>query len=150
MQYASLFQLLDQVSHRELMEQYLHLLGYLSITPEVPLHLFLDSLEEIGQRGDIRVAYTLEDGRCFLHGTATLFYETKISHGCKKVGHIEDVVVLPNQRNVGIAQSLIHQLSCIASATCYKVLVNCKEELCPLYEKGGFRKVGIHLEQRFL
>lgn len=150
MLYASLFQLLDHVSHQDLMTHYLHLLSYLSIAPEVPLRLFLDSLEEIRTHGDIQVAYTLEDGKCFLHGTATLLYETKISHGCKKIGHIEDVVVLPNQRNQGVAQTLIHTLLCNASNTCYKVVLDCKEELYPVYEKCGFRKSGLCMEHRFL
>ena len=149
MLYASLFQLLDKVSHEEIKTQYLHLIGYLSIVSDVPLRLFLDSLEEIRTHGDIQVAYTLEDGKCFLHGSATLLYETKISHGCKKVGHIEDVVVLPNQRNQGIAQTLVHTLLCNASSLCYKVVLNCKEELCPIYEKCGFRKSGLFLEHRF-
>ena len=150
MKYASLFQLLDQVSHQEMMTQYLHLIGYLSIAPDIPLPLFLSSLEEIRSHGDIQVAYTLENGKCFLKGTATLWYETKISHGCKKVGHIEDVVVLPNQRNLGIAQHLIESLLCDASTTCYKVILDCKEELLPLYEKSGFRRSGLYLEHRFL
>jgi glucosamine-phosphate N-acetyltransferase len=150
MQYASLFQLLDQVPHEELKSQYLHLLGYLSIAPDVPLRVFLDALEEIRSQGDIQVAYTLENGKCYLHGSAKILYETKISHGCKKVGHIEDVVVLPNQRNQGIAQTLLRNLITTASITCYKVIMDCKEELLPLYEKGGFRKSGLHLEHRFL
>ena len=148
MLYASLFQLLDQVSHEELKTQYLHLIGYLSIAPDVPLRLFLDSLEEIRSHGDIQVAYTLENGRCFLHGTAKILYETKLSHGCKKVGHIEDVVVLPNQRNIGIARTLIQILLSNASM-CYKVVLDCKEELSPVYEKVGFRKSGVFMEHRF-
>ncbi len=150
MLYASLFQLLEKVSHEELKTQYLHLIGYLSIVPEVSLRLFLDSLEEIRTHGDIQVAYTLENGKCFLHGTATLLYETKISHGCRKVGHIEDVVVSPNYRNLGIAKQLIRILLCDASSSCYKVVLNCQEDLYPVYEKCGFRKSGLFMEHRFL
>jgi glucosamine-phosphate N-acetyltransferase len=150
MQYASLFELLNLIPHKELMSQYLHVIGYLSIAPDIPIRKFLDSLEEIRSHGDIQVAYTLEDGRCYLHGTATLLYETKISHGCKKVGHIEDVVVLPNQRNLGIAQHLIQTLISNASNTCYKVILDCKDELLPFYEKQGFRKSGLFMEHRFL
>lgn len=150
MLYASLFQLLDKVPHEELKTQFLHLIGYLSNAPDVPLQLFLDSLEEIRSHGDIQVAYTFDNGKFFLHGTAKILYETKLSHGCKKVGHIEDVVVLPNQRNLGIAQTLIKTLLCDASNICYKVILDCKEELAPVYEKGGFRKNGVCLEHRFL
>jgi len=150
MQYASLFQLLNPVSQEEIMNQYLHLIRYLSVAPDVPLQLFLDSLEEIRCHGDIHVAYTVENGKCFLHGTATLLYETKISHGCKKVGHIEDVVVLPNQRKLGIAHKLVQGLLTKASDTCYKVILDCKEELLPFYEKSGFMNTGLHLEHRFL
>ncbi len=150
MLYASMFQLLDQVPHRELMHQYMHLLGYLTIVPDVPLRLFLESLKEIQSHGDIQVAYTLEDGHFYLHGAATIRYETKISRGCLKVGHIEDVVVSPNHRRLGIAQTLIQQLLCSSSNKCYKVLLSCTEELSPLYEKCGFRQAGLTMERRFL
>jgi glucosamine-phosphate N-acetyltransferase len=149
MKYASLFELLDKVPHQELKNQYLHLLSFISITPDVPIRTFLSSLEEIRSHGDIQVAYTMEDGRCFLHGAATLLYEAKISHGCSKVGHIEDVVVTPNYRNLGIAQQLVHLLIHNASVTCYKIILNCNEELIPLYEKCGFRNMGVHMENRF-
>jgi GNAT superfamily N-acetyltransferase len=150
MLYDSLFQLLDKIPHKELMDQYMHLIGYLSITPEVTLQKFLDSLQEIQSNGLIQVAYTLEDGRFFLHGTATLHYETKLSHGCHPVGHIEDVVVAPNYRNLGIAKKLIDILLCTASTTCYKVVLDCNEELIPVYAKCGFTPTGIHMSHRFL
>jgi len=150
MLYASLFELLDKVSHQDLMNQYMRLISYLSITSEVTLRKFLDSLEEIRSHGDIQVAYTLEDGKCFLHGIATLLYETKISHGCHKVGHIEDVVVSPNYRNLGISKCLINTLLLNASRTCYKVILDCKEEVSPVYEKNGFCITGVQMTHRFL
>jgi glucosamine-phosphate N-acetyltransferase len=149
MKYDSLFELLDKVPHQEIKYQYLHVLSFITITPDVPIRTFLNSLEEIRSHGDIQVAYTMEDGRFFLHGAATILYETKISHACSKVGHIEDLVVTPNYRNLGIALQLVDILIRKASVTCYKVILHCNEELTPLYEKCGFRKCGSHMENRF-
>jgi len=101
------------------------------------------------EQGDIHVAYTVENGRIFIHGTATLLYETKLIQGGKKVGHIEDIVVSPNYRDQGIAKRLISILTQMASETCYKVILDCPKELVPFYEKCHFVEKGVQMAHYF-
>jgi glucosamine-phosphate N-acetyltransferase len=113
------------------------------------MDLFIKSVLEIQERGDIQVAYTVEDGKICIHGTATILYERKLIRGCKKVGHIEDVVVSPNYRDQGIAKHLVTTLTEMASESCYKVILDCTEDLIPFYEKCHFTLKGVQMGHYF-
>ena len=59
------------------------------------------------------------------------------------VGHIEDVVVHPKYRGVGLAQSLLEKLKFISKeCDCYKTILDCSQSLDSFYEKNDFKKVG--------
>lgn len=133
----------------EIKDQYLRLLSYLTSAPYISTELFLTSIEEIHRHGRIEIAYTLEDNKVFIHGAATLLYETKIIHGCKKVGHVEDVVVSPNYRGQGIATSILNILKKEADKSCYKMILDCKEELVPFYKKSGLVQNGVQMSFYF-
>jgi len=58
-----------------------------------------------------------------------------------KIGHIEDIVVLPNFRKKGFAKILIEEFISLAKHKgCYKVLLTTRIELLEMYEKFGFRE----------
>lgn len=79
-------------------------------------------------------------------GATTLLIEQKFIHGCGLVGHMEDVIVHENFRGQGIANRLIEKAINVArEAGCYKVILNCKENLVPFYEKFGFKKHEIEM-----
>lgn len=81
-------------------------------------------------------------------GTASLLMEKKFIHGGSYVGHIEDVAVHRDFQGLGIGKSLIHRIQQEArNAGCYKVILNCKENNVPFYERLGFRRNEI--EMRF-
>jgi glucosamine-phosphate N-acetyltransferase len=149
MHYCSLSILCNEQTIEHVMDSYFRLLRYLTLAPDVPIDVFIKSVLDIQERGDIRVAYTVEDGKIFIHGTATLLYETKLIRGCKRVGHIEDVVVSPNYRDQGVAKCLISFLVQMASESCYKVILDCTEELVPFYEKCHFEKKGVQMAHYF-
>ena len=149
MHYCSLSILCNEHTIKRVMESYFRLLTYLTVAPELPIEVFIKHILKIQEQGDIHVAYTVEDGRICIHGTATLLYETKLIRGGKKVGHIEDVVVSPNYRDQGIAKRLISILTQMASETCYKVILDCTEELVPFYEKCHFAKKGVQMAHYF-
>ena len=74
-------------------------------------------------------------------GIITLFIEKKIIHNMGKVAHIEDLVVDIHERNKSISKILINK--CIEYAkknNCYKIILNCKEELIKFYENNNFYK----------
>lgn len=77
-------------------------------------------------------------------GIITLIIEQKLIHSSKCVGHIEDLVVDNNYKNKGIASQLInHCLEIAKNKNCYKVILDCKEELIPFYNKNNFKQQGI-------
>ena len=71
--------------------------------------------------------------------TGTLLIEPKIIHGLGHVGHIEDVVVLKNQRGSGLGNRIITTLVQLAQHhSCYKIVLDSTAEGVPFYEKNGF------------
>lgn len=77
-------------------------------------------------------------------GIITLIIEQKLIHSGKCVGHIEDLVVDHKYNGKGIASELINYCVQIAKDNnCYKVILDCKEELIPFYNKNNFKKRGI-------
>ena len=77
-------------------------------------------------------------------GIITLIIEQKLIHGGKCVGHIEDLVVDNNFKGKGIASQLINHCVKIAEENnCYKIILDCKEELIPFYNKNNFKQQGV-------
>ncbi len=82
-------------------------------------------------------------------GATTLLVERKFIHGGGVVGHIEDVAVRKGHEGRGIGGSVVKEAVRAAKGLgCYKVILDCKEELVPFYEKLGFarRDVGMRLD----
>lgn len=77
--------------------------------------------------------------------SAKLVIETKCY---ESLGHIEDVITHPDYRHKGYGKQLVQALAKIALKECYKVIVDCKEELTDFYEKCGFSPSGVSMEIR--
>lgn len=76
-------------------------------------------------------------------GLITLIIENKLIHSGGLVGHIEDLAVDPEYRNMSIGKTLIEY--CIdksRSSGCYKVILNCNDELEKYYTKNNFVNTG--------
>lgn len=72
-------------------------------------------------------------------GTASLILEPKFLHGGSRVGHIEDVAVLPEHQHKGIGTALVEHCVQIARETgCYKVVLACAMKNLLFYVKQGF------------
>jgi glucosamine-phosphate N-acetyltransferase len=102
--------------------------------------------------GDIFICYVynITSKSINILGSGTIIYETKIIHGCKNVGHIEDIVVHENYRSHGIGQKIVEKLTELANKkNCYKVILDCKETLIPFYEKIGFEQKGSQMSKYF-
>ena len=77
-------------------------------------------------------------------GMITLIIEQKLIHSGKCVGHIEDLVVSPEYRSKGVADKLIkHCIHLCKESNCYKVILDCKKELIPFYNKNKFEEQGV-------
>lgn len=74
-------------------------------------------------------------------GTASLFIEPKFIHDGGIVGHIEDVAVHAAYQHHGAGAALVGRLLEVCrKAGCYKVILDCEENVIPFYEKLGFRR----------
>ena len=74
-------------------------------------------------------------------GICSIMIEQKIIHGGKSVGHIEDLVVDKSVRHKGVASKLLdHVISYGKELKCYKLLLNCTNELVPFYIRNKFEK----------
>jgi glucosamine-phosphate N-acetyltransferase len=83
-------------------------------------------------------------------GMITIFFEQKLIHNGGCVAHIEDLVIDKEHRSKGIADKLIKFcLSKIRPYTCYKVILNCKKELIPFYEKNDFKEYNVQMSKYF-
>jgi glucosamine-phosphate N-acetyltransferase len=132
-------------------EKYMELLSILSIISEISETMFIQNILEISERGCIFIGYIGEPGNSDFEiiSTGTLFLEVKLSHGGKSVGHIEDIIVHSDFRGKGISSIIINNLIKESiDKNCYKIILQCKTEICPVYERNGFIKNGIEMVYR--
>ena len=81
-----------------------------------------------------------------LVATGTILYETKFIHNGGFCAHIEDICVQAACRKHGFGSILMqHLLTTAKSHGCYKIILDCSDELEPFYIKNGFRKNGIQM-----
>jgi glucosamine-phosphate N-acetyltransferase len=132
--------------------QYMKLLSFLTNAPDISIKDFLDRVNQISKIGDIIVCYyeDLENNKIKILGSGTIIYEPKLIHGCKNVGHIEDIVVHDSYRSIGIAKNILNILVDFSNKNnCYKVILDCKEDLVVFYEKNGFKHNGNQMSKYF-
>ena len=144
MEYVSLLDLIEDEQH-SIKSQYIQLLSYLSSTYDLTLEQFNKNIKEISNMGIIIVCIVRDTNSLQLVGSGTIIIEPKIIHGGKSVGHIEDLVVHPNYRNQGIAQTILNKLVDYSKRDCYKVILNCNPNMEQFYNRLGFDKKCIQM-----
>jgi len=149
-QYDSLLHIYqtNQENVEHIKKQYLSLLSQLKPSLMVSTEEFINTIHEISRIGDIIICYyyNKEQSNLIFCGSGTVLYEPKIIHGCKKVGHIEDIVVHSEYRSHGIASTILQlMIDKAKQSNCYKLILDCKPELVHFYEKNGFRNYGIQM-----
>jgi glucosamine-phosphate N-acetyltransferase len=126
--------------------QYLSLLSMLTVVDNnLTNEDFLNQVNKIINYGAIIICYeeNIEDLPFLIIGSGTVFIEPKIIHGCSFVGHIEDIVVHENFRKKGISQCILEMLKTYCKEMeCYKVILDCNDDVQSVYEKSGFIKKG--------
>lgn len=82
----------------------------------------------------------------YVVGCVSVFYEQKIARGYGVVCHLEDLVVHENHRGLDIGKKLIEFVIQQAKIhNCYKVVLDCKDDLVRYYEKSGFEATDTHM-----
>lgn len=104
---------------------------------KLPIPLAEKIFNECKERG-IETYVAEEDG--LIIGTIRLLFEPKFYHSGKLAVHIEDVATHNDYLGRGVAGALIrHTISLCREKECYKIILNCSDDLIKFYEKFGFQ-----------
>ena len=72
-------------------------------------------------------------------GMVTILFDKKIYRDMQCVGHIEDLVIDKNSRKKGYGNKLLKiAIELCKHRKCYKIILNCKNQLKKFYEINGF------------
>ena len=94
------------------------------------------------------VAVDSTDGQ--IVGTTKLLVEQKFIRSLALAGHIEDVATRKGYEGQGIASQLIDMALQKAKALgCYKVILDCRQELTGFYKKFGFKAAEVEMKIYF-
>jgi glucosamine-phosphate N-acetyltransferase len=132
--------------------QYLLLLSKLTTTDLLETDIFKANIERIHKMGSIVVGIVHDNSNHFeIVSSGTIIVEPKVIRGGKNVGHIEDIVVAEHMRGKGISQKILEMLKTIARDNkCYKIILNCDNDLKNMYIKNGFEVKGLQMAQYFV
>ncbi len=132
--------------------QYLLLLSKLTSTNLLENEIFRTNIERIYEMGSIVVGIVHDSSNNFeIVASGTIIIEPKIIRGGKNVGHIEDIVVSDHMRGQGIAQKILEMLKKIArDSNCYKVILDCDNDVKHVYIKNGFEVKGLQMAHYFV
>ena len=83
--------------------------------------------------------YVLEENNKLL-AAGTILFERKFIHNISLYGHIEDIIVKKEYQKKGYGKLLIKNLIDVCKTNnCYKILLDCSDNLISFYEKCGFK-----------
>ena len=107
--------------------------------PPFDIHKAENVMSDMLKDSSYRLKVCEADGK--IVGTATLFIQKNVTHGYRPYGHIENVVTDSAYRGAGIGKRIMESLIADAKAMdCYKVILDCNENISSFYEKVGFRR----------
>ena len=135
-------ELIEKLSDKK--DEIINLLSQLSYTKYVTNNEILDFLLNKPYNHLIYICKNIYTEK--LVGIVTIFVERKLIHNLGKVAHIEDLVVDKDERGKNVAQKLINKcIEYAKSQNCYKIILNCNENLIKFYEKNNFYNAGYQM-----
>jgi len=129
-------------------DKHLSLLSELSVVSDLDTNLYLEHVKKITSMGIIFVSYidTPLSENFDIIASGTIIIEPKFIRGGKSVGHIEDIVVKSTHRGKQISSDILNMLKNNArEKDCYKVILDCNEEVKKVYNRSGFEEKGIQM-----
>lgn len=153
-QYTQLIDLIKQNPEHvdKIKEHYLFLLSGLTSTRYIETCLFEKNVERINEMGTIVVGVLndLSSNHFEIVASGTIIIEPKIIREGKNVGHIEDIVVAKHMRGKGISYKILDFLKLFARENnCYKVILDCDNEIKNVYIKNGLKVKGVQMAEYF-
>ncbi len=98
---------------------------------------FKDIIEKI-KDNPYHFIFVIENNNKII-GTITVLIEQKIIRNFGKVCHIEDLIIKKEFRNKKLSSKLInHCIEFSKKNNCYKIILNCENNLINYYKKYGF------------
>jgi glucosamine-phosphate N-acetyltransferase len=122
-------------------KNYFDLLSQLTVAKKPDFEDWLKRFNEIKEANmtKIFVVECLQENK--IAGTISCAIELKFIRNLGSICHIEDFVIDEQFRNKKIGSKLLSLANNFAKIIgCYKVLLYCKDELVPFYEKSGFKR----------
>lgn len=129
-------------------------------------HGFYETLNHLAPSPEMTIIETQEilkklntiDGHLFVAivdneivSCVTLLIEPKFIRKGGICGHIEDVVTRIGFERRGIATAVLAKtLEYAESRNCYKIILDCEEELIPFYARSGFKQKGLYISKRYI
>jgi glucosamine-phosphate N-acetyltransferase len=130
--------LIQDLDSEKLILAIFSLLQQLTDAPTFDINLYNNIISDISNNKYHNIFVYIKDNKPV--GMITLLIEQKLIHGGQCVAHIEDLVVDNKYNGQGIAKKLLNHVITIAkNNNCYKIILDCKRELIPFYEKHGFK-----------
>ena len=122
-------------------KNYFDLLSQLTVTYKPDFQDWIKRFNEIKEANmtKIFVVECLQENK--IAGTITCAIELKFIRNLGSICHIEDFVIDEQYRNKKIGSKLLSLANYYAKIIgCYKVLLDCKDELISFYQKSGFQR----------
>lgn len=127
-------------------DSYIYTMNVLVPTSYDDVQLLLESYIALTQQGT--QVYVVIDDELGIVWSISLFIEAKMIRWWVKAGHIEDLVVHDQAQGQGIWWQLIETaLQAALDAWCYKVILDCDDELVWYYESKGFESNGVFMRR---
>ncbi len=107
-------------------------------SPEVPVSSIQDIQYSLSSRPLNILTFVMVTDDKRIVATATMIMEKKLRYKALCC-HIEDVAVHPEFRGLGYGKMIVdYCVKCSQSNNCYKIRLNCNEQLVGFYESAGF------------
>lgn len=149
--YDNILTIIDNNDINDIKKQYIKLLSQLTEVEELSNNDFITKIKEISELGIIVIAYYKNDNKIYIVGSGTVLYEPKIIRNGKYVAHIEDIVVDENHRGCSIGKNIVNNLiNYSKEKECYKIILDCSNDLISFYEKLGFLNIKNEMSLYFI
>ena len=136
--------LLQHLDSEKYIPEIFSLLQQLTIAPILDIKLYDNIISDISNNIYQNIYVYIKNDKPI--AIITLLMEQKLIHGGNMIAHIEDLVVDKEYSGKGIAKELLnHVINIAKNNNCYKIILDCKRELIPFYEKNGFVESGIQM-----
>ena len=148
---VSIVKLRDEVANNNVDQKYFKqiFLCYSALTnaPVIPWNKFTNIINNSPPSQETYI-YKIENAPV---GIITLYIEQKLINSGGLVAHIEDLSIKPENQKQGIGKTLIEYCINIARQTgCYKIILDCKQELLDFYKKHNFVNEGHYMCYRIV